>query len=78
MATQMKVKSRKSIAHHLFAADPDGKHFDQEDDLQHRIAAKAYELYEQRGREPGREAEDWLEAERIVKAENERGERKCV
>jgi hypothetical protein len=31
-----------------------------------RIAKKAYELYEQRGRQGGRALEDWLEAEAIV------------
>jgi hypothetical protein len=29
-----------------------------------RIQARAYEIYVQRGREPGRELEDWLSAER--------------
>jgi hypothetical protein len=28
------------------------------------IASRAYTLYEQRGREPGHELEDWLEAEK--------------
>ncbi|MFH0764329.1 MAG: DUF2934 domain-containing protein [Candidatus Omnitrophota bacterium] len=31
------------------------------------IRKKAYELYEKRGRKPGRTMEDWLEAERIIK-----------
>lgn len=31
-----------------------------------RIARRAYELYEQRGRQEGRELEDWLDAERQV------------
>jgi hypothetical protein len=34
-----------------------------------RIARKAYELYERRGCEPGRDAEDWLEAQRLVRGE---------
>lgn len=34
-----------------------------------RIARKAYELYEQRGRREGRALEDWLEAEAIVMEE---------
>ena len=29
-----------------------------------RIAQRAYELYEQRGRQDGRDLEDWLEVER--------------
>ena len=32
------------------------------------IAKVAYELYERRGRQPGRELEDWTEAERVVNA----------
>jgi hypothetical protein len=31
---------------------------------QDRIARRAYELYEQRGRQEGRALEDWLKAER--------------
>jgi hypothetical protein len=34
-----------------------------------RIAKKAYELYEQRGRGEGRALEDWLKAEEIVMEE---------
>lgn len=39
-----------------------------------RIAALAYELYEQRGREDGHDLDDWLEAEkRIVSRGQVRG-----
>src|SRR6188474_3238854 len=31
------------------------------------IARRAYELYEQRGREPGADVDDWLQAERDVR-----------
>ena len=42
-----------------------------------RIAEKAYELYERRRRIPGQEVEDWLEAERIIRAElNSQGAKK--
>jgi hypothetical protein len=34
-----------------------------------RIADKAYELYEQRGRRDGYALDDWLEAEHIVNQE---------
>ncbi len=34
-----------------------------------RIASKAYELWEQRGRQDGRAMEDWLEAEAAVMEE---------
>ena len=30
----------------------------------HAIALRAYELFEERGRTPGRELDDWLRAER--------------
>jgi outer membrane protein TolC len=37
-----------------------------------RIARRAYELYEQRGRQEGRDLEDWLNAERqLVAAESQ-------
>lgn len=32
-------------------------------ELQEQIRRRAYELYEQRGREDGRELDDWLQAE---------------
>jgi DUF2934 family protein len=38
-------------------------------ELNARIAVKAYELFTQRGGECGGDIEDWLEAERLVKAE---------
>ena len=34
--------------------------------LYEMIQKKAYELYEKRGREPGKEVEEWLEAEKLV------------
>ena len=34
--------------------------------VQDEIARVAYELFEQRGRLPGHEQEDWLKAEQIV------------
>ena len=33
------------------------------------VARKAFELFERRGSDSGRDVEDWLEAERIVKDE---------
>jgi hypothetical protein len=33
---------------------------------QDRIRERAYELYENRGREPGRDEQDWLRAEREI------------
>lgn len=36
--------------------------------LTEEIRKKAQELYEKNGRKPGRDMENWLEAERIVKS----------
>ena len=38
--------------------------------VRQRIAELAYRLYEQRGRQPGRELDDWLEAERRIFGNN--------
>lgn len=38
-------------------------------EVRDRIAKKAYELVEQRGRQSGRDLEDWLEAEELVRKE---------
>lgn len=35
-------------------------------DVQQKIAELAYSLYERRGKEPGHELDDWLEAERRI------------
>jgi exoribonuclease II len=37
------------------------------DGVRERIAKKAYELYEQRGRQAERDVEDWLKAEELVR-----------
>jgi hypothetical protein len=39
------------------------------DGMRDRIAAKAYELWNERGRREGRDLEDWLDAEAIVMEE---------
>lgn len=39
------------------------------DGMWERIARKAYELWEQRGRQEGSALRDWLDAEEIVMAE---------
>ena len=40
----------------------------QPQDEQDEIRNRAYELYEQRGRQPGRALDDWLTAEREINA----------
>jgi hypothetical protein len=45
------------------------------DEVRERIAKKAYELYEHRGRQAKRDVEDWLKAEELVRKEvNDRPE----
>lgn len=39
------------------------------DEVRERITKKAYELYEQRGRQTERDVEDWLKAEELVRKE---------
>lgn len=68
----MSVKITKKRAKTLIHETPEmnrleGHHFVNED-LYNQIAKKAHELYEQRGCVPGHDIEDWLEAERILKA----------
>jgi hypothetical protein len=41
-------------------------------DLQEQIRRRAHELYEQRGRDPGHELDDWLQAESEVSARSKR------
>ena len=53
-ATQAKLKNEQLADASIFAQ---------------RVEKKAYELYEQRGRQNGHEQEDWFEAEKIIEAE---------
>lgn len=46
------------------------------DEVRERIAKKAYELYEQRGRQEEYDVEDWLEAEKLVR--NEMNDRRAA
>lgn len=41
-------------------------------ELQEQIRRRAYELYEQRGREDGRQLDDWLQAESELTQSRER------
>ena len=38
-----------------------------QEQLTDMIRKKAYELYEKRGKKPGQDMNNWLEAERIIK-----------
>ncbi|MGH7228499.1 MAG: DUF2934 domain-containing protein [Nitrospiraceae bacterium] len=43
------------------------------EELEARIAKRAYELYEQRGGQDGYALEDWLQAEREIRGAAQRG-----
>jgi hypothetical protein len=45
------------------SAKPDARTTQSPVDLQELVRARAYELYEQRGREDGHDLEDWVQAE---------------
>lgn len=40
-----------------------------DEELYERVAQRAYQLYQERGEEPGHDLTDWFTAERLVKAE---------
>jgi hypothetical protein len=42
------------------------------DNLQERIQQRAYELYEERGSQPGHELEDWTQAETEILRDSRR------
>ena len=48
------------------AAGKSGKPIELPDGMWERISRKAYELWEQRGRQGGNALRDWLDAEEIV------------
>ncbi|MCI0454257.1 MAG: DUF2934 domain-containing protein [Candidatus Dadabacteria bacterium] len=49
------------------AGQPKRKAQKETESLQEMIEKRAYELFEKRGREHGRDLDDWLEAERMIK-----------
>lgn len=62
--TTRKVKGRP-----VSAATRPGKPIELPDGMWERISQKAYELWEQRGRQEGNALRDWLDAEEIVMEE---------
>jgi len=65
--TAVKKPRKKVSAKKTIAKKPAKKLTAREQKIQETIAKKAYELYEQSGRENGRDVEHWLEAEKLVK-----------
>ncbi|MCP9447669.1 MAG: DUF2934 domain-containing protein [Nitrospira sp.] len=59
-------KGRSSAA---VAASVSNKPIELPDGMWERIAKKAYELWEQRGRQDGNDLRDWFDAEAIVMEE---------
>jgi hypothetical protein len=57
--------ARLSDEHHNIPARPARLSLTKEDRYE-RVARKAYELYQQRGEQPGYDLDDWLLAERLV------------
>ena len=58
--TQAKIAVRRKSSSGKVAMMPEPKR------SQDMIRERAYELYEKRGREPGRDEQDWLRAEREI------------
>lgn len=69
MATKKEPAPKKTAAKKAAVPkSPKKKPAESEESLLDRIAKKAYEIYESRGREAGRELEHWLEAEKLIKS----------
>ncbi len=66
------MKSKNSDAQHVgersLSPEPESMQ-KYSDAVRERIAKKAYELYEQRGRQVERDVEDWLKAEELIRKE---------
>ncbi|MEC4890202.1 MAG: DUF2934 domain-containing protein [Nitrospira sp.] len=67
--TAMAKKQSGSSAARAARRPGAGKPIELPDGMRDRIAQKAYELWEERGRRAGRDLEDWLDAEAIVMEE---------
>ena len=68
METEMKAPDLTALAGR---AKPSETHT--ELDVDKQIRDRAFELYEQRGREDGHALDDWLQAEREVLQDNPKG-----
>ena len=65
MATVIRKQSNAPAGRPSRAANP----IELPDGMRDRIAAKAYDLWHERGRREGMDLEDWLDAETIVMEE---------
>ena len=64
----MKTKKDKKVLHETPKKSEKEEHHFVKESLNDKIAKKAYELYEERGRIEGRHVEDWIEAEKLITA----------
>ncbi|MGQ0665841.1 MAG: DUF2934 domain-containing protein [Nitrospiraceae bacterium] len=62
-------RTRRGKGQSSAAARQSGKPIELPDGMWERISRKAYELWEQRGRQEGNALRDWLDAEEIVMEE---------
>ncbi|MCA1957571.1 MAG: DUF2934 domain-containing protein [Nitrospira sp.] len=67
--TTKKTGSSKGRSSAAVAAAVSSKPIELPDGMWERIAKKAYELWEQRGRQDGNDLRDWFDAEAIVMEE---------
>lgn len=65
MAKSNKSKS-STVSAVQYVADTSGR---SNDSLSNAIRERAYQLYEARGRQPGSDLDDWLQAEREMRAQ---------
>ncbi len=64
MKTRIDHKTEESLRH---LGSMESAHTDSDDgEVRQRIAARAYELYRQRGGNDGHDLDDWLEAEQAI------------
>lgn len=64
-----KTTTRKAKGRLTSATSLAGKPFEMPGGMRERVSRKAYELWEQRGRQEGNALRDWLEAEAIIMEE---------
>jgi hypothetical protein len=63
----MKVQAKpRTIIHETPDRCKAEEHHFISEELRQKIEKKAYELYKERGGGPGRDVEDWLEAEKML------------
>lgn len=70
--TAVKKPRKKPSVKEAAVKKPRKKPSAKEQQIREEIAKKAYELYEQSGREDGKDIEHWIEAEKLLKPKPKR------